>query len=313
MSIENGELTLVMAQGRQLPADGDHSAFEGQLRRIAAAYPHGETRPLLVAYPEMHLFGTPGIPDDQVGAELERHGLDPHAPFLKRMGELAHELDIWLIPGTFCESIPGQSGIHNTAGVWNPQGDMVAAYRKICPWRPYETFVPGTEFTVFDIPDVGRIGLTICYDSWFPEISRQTAWLGADLIVNLVRTTTPDRNLELVMARANAIANQCYIASVNAAGPDGMGKSILIDPEGKVLDYMGDDTERFSAIPIRLARAREVRRDGTLGVGRVWQQFRPDDEPVPLPLYSGRISPSNWAPSCFPESSDQTVVQGKEH
>ena len=56
----------------------------------------------------------------------------------------------------------------------------------------------GSEFSVFELPGLGRVGLNICYDIWFPEVTRQLTWMGAELIVNLVRTTTPDRKQELL-------------------------------------------------------------------------------------------------------------------
>ena len=64
------------------------------------------------------------------------------------------------------------------------------------------------------------------------------------MILNLVQTTTPDRAQELVLARANAIVNQVFVVSVNCAGPDGMGRSIVVDPEGAVLAEAPTPTRR---------------------------------------------------------------------
>ena len=58
----------------------------------------------------------------------------------------------------------------------DPNGNVVGRYRKMFPFQPYENHVePGTEFLVFDVPDVGRFGVSICYDMWFPETSRTLA------------------------------------------------------------------------------------------------------------------------------------------
>ena len=73
----------------------------------------------------------------------------------------------------------------------------------------------------FDIPEIGRIGLAICYDGSFPETFRQLAWMGAEVVLQPNLTTTSDREQELVMARANAIFNQLYVVSLNAAAPAG--------------------------------------------------------------------------------------------
>lgn len=178
--------------------------------------------------------------------------------------------------------------------MYSPAGERVAAYRKIAPWRPYEVSTPGTDFVVFDIPEHGRVGLTICYDAWFPEIARQLAWLGADLILNLVQTPTVDREQEVVLARANAIVNQVFVASVNAAGPTGIGRSLLVDPEGRVRTQVtGAETAVLTDV-LDLAEAARVRHHGTAGLNRLWEQFQPGDTPVALPLYGGKIDPETW-------------------
>ncbi len=75
--------------------------------------------------------------------------------------------------------------------------------------------------STFDIPEVGRIGLAICYDGSFPETFRQLAWMGAEVVLQVNLTATSDREQELVMARANAIFNQLYVVSLNASRPRG--------------------------------------------------------------------------------------------
>ena len=96
--------------------------------------------------------------------------------------ELARTLDIWLVPGSLYEK--DDDKIYNTALAINPRGEVVLRYRKQFPFRPYEKGVSaGTEFGVFDIAGVGRFGLSICYDQWFPETTRQLAWMGAEIIL----------------------------------------------------------------------------------------------------------------------------------
>ena len=85
-----------------------------------------------------------------------------------RYRSLAAKHKIWLIPGSLYESTDDK--IYNTAPVINPDGEIVTRYRKMFPFMPYETGVAwGTEFCVFDVPDVGRFGVSICYDMWFPR------------------------------------------------------------------------------------------------------------------------------------------------
>jgi predicted amidohydrolase len=79
------------------------------------------------------------------------------------------------------------------------------------PFEPYEQGVtPGEEFCVFDIPEVGRFGVSICYDMWFPETTRTLAWMGAEVILHPTMTGTIDRDAELAIVRASAVTNQVY-------------------------------------------------------------------------------------------------------
>lgn len=218
--------------------------------------------------------------------------------------KLAGDLGIWLVPGSVYER-GTDDRIHNTAPVYSPQGERLAAYRKICPWRPYETTTPGNRFEVVDLAGVGRIGLSICYDTWFPEISRHLAWMGAELIVNVVRTPTSDRAQEVVLSRANAISNQVFVASVNSAAPSGIGRSLVIDPQGTVRAEAVDAGDSTLTDVIDLDEVSNVRRYGTAGLNRIWDQFRPGDPALELPLYGGRIDPATWNPAHTTEEPPQ--------
>lgn len=70
---------------------------------------------------------------------------------------------------------------------------------------------------------------------WFPEVARTLAWMGTEIILQPTMTPTSDRELELVLARTNAIFNQCYFVSLNSVGPYGGGRSLIVDPDGRIL------------------------------------------------------------------------------
>lgn len=260
--------------------------FRADVLRVRSAV----TGPALIVYPEIHLFGTEGT--DMLAAAAEP--LD--GPLIAALGEVARSVDAWLVPGSVCEL--GENGeLFNTAPVFAPDGRLVASYRKIFPWRPFEKYTPGDEFVTVDIPDVGRLGLSICYDAWFPEVSRHLAWMGADVIVNVVKTTTEDRSQELVLARANSIVNQVFTVSVNCAGPVGKGRSLIVDPEGTVLQETPGAAPDVLCQHIDFGAVAAVRERGTAGTNRMWDQFGPSDRPIGLPLYQGRIDPQRWSPS----------------
>ena len=108
-----------------------------------------------------------------------------------------------------------------------------------------------------------------------------------------------------MLARANSIVNQVFTVSVNTAGPVGRGCSIVVDPEGTVLQETQDATAGVLYQTLDLASVQRVREVGTAGTNRMWAQFLPTDRPVELPLYAGRIDPHRWAPlSSSPRRSD---------
>jgi formamidase len=147
-------------------------------------------------------------------------------PLTDELCALARRTQKWLVPGSLYE-LEGEA-LYNTALAISPQGEIVARCRKVFPWLPYE---PGTtagrEFCVFDIAEVGRFGLCICYDVWFPEVVRSLVWMGAEVILQPTMTPTSDRTQELVLCQANAIFNQAYFVSVNGVG--GVWRGPLVD------------------------------------------------------------------------------------
>lgn len=262
----------------------------------------------MIVYPEIHLFGGSDLAPD-ANAWLSDAAEPIPGPRTAALGEIARRHGVWLVPGSLPErGGPGAGdgeAIYNTAVVFDPRGRLVASYRKVFPWRPYEAWTPGSSWVTFDVPDVGRFGLSICYDSWFPESTRQLGWLGADVVLNIVKTVGADRAHELVLARANAIVNQVYFLSLNAAGPVGAGRSIYVDPDGDVLVEVPDADPTVTVVELDPDRVREIREHGTAGLNRLWQQFRPDDAPIPLPAYDGAIQPRHWpAPSTTDPAPD---------
>ncbi len=189
---------------------------------------------------------------------------------------------IWLIPGSFFEKA-ADGKVYNTSVVINPQGDIISSYRKMFPFRPYEVGVEaGSEFCVFDVPEVGRFGLSICYDIWFPETTRQLTSMGAEVLLHPVLTGTTDRDAELAIARATAAQFQCYVIDVNGLGAGGVGRSCVIDPSANIM-YQAAGQEEMFPIEIDLDQVRRQRETGMRGLGQVLKSFR--DRPTDFPVY----------------------------
>ena len=200
-------------------------------------------------------------------------------PQTDRLCELARKTRQWLVPGSMWEMEDGK--MYNTSVVISPDGDIVTKYRKMFPWLPYEAgTTPGDEFCVFDIPNVGRFGLCICYDMWFPEVARTLAWMGAEVIIQPTLTPTSDRELELVMARANALFNQCYFVSINGVGTWGGGRSTIIDPDGRILQQAGTN-QTFMTEMLDLDHTTRTREYGTLGLAQTLKQLRDSGQTFP--------------------------------
>ncbi len=217
----------------------------------------------------VHALEFPNTVEDEFCAIAKRHG-------------------IWLVPGTMFQR--SEDKIYNTATVINPDGEIVARYNKMFPFYPYETGVTGgDEFLVFDVPEVGRFGLSICYDMWFPETSRTLAVQGVEVIIHPTLTGTIDRDIELAIVQATAAINQCYVFDINGLGDGGTGRSIVCGPDGRVL-YQASTGEEMIPIEIDMERVQRSRENGILRLGQPLKSFR--DRNINFSIYrEGASSP----------------------
>ena len=181
---------------------------------------------------------------------------------------------VWLIPGSMFEKA-ADGRIYNTSVVIDPEGEIVAKYRKMFPFRPYETdeVSAGTEFCIFDVPEVGRFGLSICYDIWFPETTRQLTSQGVEVLLLPVLTGTADRDAELAITRATAAQFQCYVFGVNGLGAGGVGRSCVVDPSAHVIHQSAGQEDMFP-IEVDFDQVRRQRETGMMGLGQVLKSFR---------------------------------------
>lgn len=198
--------------------------------------------------------------------------IDLPGNFEEEMQKLAKQHGIWLLPGSVFQK-KGHK-IFNTATVINPQGEIVGRYSKMFPFYPYEVGVTaGEEFMVFDVPEVGKFGVSICYDMWFPETIRTLTTMGAEVILHPTLTGTIDRDVELSIARAMATVNQCYFFDVNGLDSGGSGKSIVCGPDGRVIHQSGE-TEEIFPIELNIDRVKRSRELGVLRLGQPLKSFR---------------------------------------
>ena len=252
-------MTPFAIAGIQMPITV-HSNIEAMRQRLSLLlhlYPWVQ----MVMFSELAAFGPllhnaqklPGAAEEEFQEMAEKHG-------------------VWLLNGSMFERRDGE--IFNTTSVINPDGEVIARYRKMFPFRPFEEGVtPGDEFLVFDVPETGRIGVSICYDIWFPETSRTLAAMGAEVILHPVLTHTIDRDVDLNMARATAAMCQCYVFDINGLLAGGNGQSAVIDPAGRTL-HQSSVNEELIPIEIDFDYVRRQRQYGLRGLGQPLKSFR---------------------------------------
>lgn len=261
--------------GLQLNVSGRRSNLEhisDRIEMVMHLYPWVQ----MVIVSELATFGGWTGHATPLPGEIEQH-----------YQKLAARHGIWLLPGSLYEKT--DAGIYNTTPVINPAGEVIARYRKMFPFMPYETGVEwGTEFCVFDVPEVGRFGVSICYDMWFPETTRTLAAMGAEVILHPTLTPTMDRDVELSIVRATAAMNQCFVVDINGIGDGGNGRSLFVAPTGDVL-YQAGSNEELLPIEIDLDRVRRSREVGLKGLGQPLKSFR--DRAVDFEVYQ-RGSPT---------------------
>jgi predicted amidohydrolase len=176
-------------------------------------------------------------------------------PILSAMRALAHKAGVWLLLGGFPERGPDGARIRNTSVLLDPDGTVVAVYRKVhlfdvdVPggkrFRESETVEAGNDVVVATTP-WGAVGLSICYDLRFPELYRAMAARAARIItVPSAFTYETGKDHWHVLLRARAIENQVYVmapAQFGAHGPTrrSYGHALVVDPWGVVIAECGD-------------------------------------------------------------------------
>jgi predicted amidohydrolase len=193
-------------------------------------------------------------------------------PLLTRFGDLARELDVWLLAGSLPTRSP-DGRIANCSTLLDPNGDVVRSYDKIHmfdvdlpsgeSYRESKTYQPGEEGCLAELP-WGVLGMTVCYDLRFPQLYRSLAQAGAQFLsVPAAFTKVTGEAHWHVLLRARAIENGCFVLAPTQCGLHygtrrTYGHSLIIDPWGEVLADGGDEVGIITA-EIDPAKVDEVR------------------------------------------------------
>lgn len=205
-------------------------------------------------------------------------------PSTDEFGILAKELNIVLVLSLFEKRAAGL--YHNTAVVIEKDGTVAGKYRKMhIPDDPayYEKFY----FTPGDLgfkpiqTSVGKLGVLVCWDQWYPEAARLMALAGADMLIypTAIGWESTDTQEEkdrqqgawIISQRGHAVANGLHVIAVNRTGyepdPSGQtngitfwGNSFMAGPQGEMLFQASSDKEEVNVVDIDLKRSEQVRR-----------------------------------------------------
>lgn len=205
-------------------------------------------------------------------------------PSTKLYGELAQQYGVVIVTSLFERRAPGV--YHNTAVVMDSDGSIAGKYRKMhIPDDPayYEKFyfTPGDlGFHPIDT-SVGRLGVMVCWDQWYPEAARLMAMQGAEMLIyptaiGYALNDTPEeqqrqRNAWQTVQRGHAVANGLPVIAVNRVGfePDPShqtegiqfwGSSFVTGPQGELLHVASADNEEKQVVELDMDHSEEVRR-----------------------------------------------------
>lgn len=205
-------------------------------------------------------------------------------PSTESFGRLAKELGVVIVLSLFERRAPGL--YHNTAVVLEKDGTIAGKYRKMhIPDDPayYEKFY----FTPGDLgfepinTSVGRLGILVCWDQWYPEAARLMAMRGAEMLIypTAIGWESSDTDEEkrrqlgawITVQRGHAVANGIPVITVNRTGhepdPSGQtngiqfwGNSFVAGPQGELLTEFTQDKEEIRVVEIDKSRSEQVRR-----------------------------------------------------
>lgn len=240
--------------------------------------PFGDVR--LLVFPE---FAHAAPIHEDVGRLLADLAVEVPNEFVDRYAKVCQARGCWIQTGTFLERDPDHPDVvFNTSVLVGPNG-VEFRYRKVNPWIPHEVHASphdldptGDHFPVADT-EIGRIGCAICYDWLFPEVTRQLAFHGAEVLCRVSAYmdpwgATPPMDWWTLFNRARAAENTCYVVASNQAATmkqfppfSWPGGSMVVDYDGRVLSQAeAGPGERVVIAPIDIdgLRAERSRRMG---------------------------------------------------
>ena len=230
----------------------------------------GEEGAKLVIFPEMSLPGYM-VMDGKDFESFFQLATDFNDSATRALAQASSQHQLSIIYGTSTRSLEVEGIYYNSAVIITPEG-MVDFYHKThlpagekagtCFYEPLYA-KPGSEFPIFEL-ESARVGIEVCYDIFFPEVSRILASKGAELIVNISAAPVSSRYGFEVLLPARALENTCYFAYVNVAGEQRgvkfFGGSRVLNPLGTPVVELKAEEEDFKVVELEPELLVTVRR-----------------------------------------------------
>ena len=210
----------------------------------------------LVVFPEYALHGLSMDMNPEIMCRLD-------GPEVAAFSEACRTNRVW---GCFSvmEANPGGNP-YNTGLIIDADGEIKLTYRKLHPWVPVEPWEPGDlGIPVIEGPRGVKLALIICHDGMFPEMARECAYKGCELMLRTAGYTAPIRQGWQITNQANAFCNLMVTASVCMCGSDGtfdsMGEAMVVDFDGTIVMHAtGGRGDEIVTAEIRPDLVREAR------------------------------------------------------
>ena len=192
----------------------------------------------LCAFPEFMMFYTTS---DQSAKQLAEQAESISGDFVGQIARAAKKNKIQVV-GTIYEKSKKNDRVYDTAFIISKSGKVISTYRKIhlydaLGFRESNKLEPGHKITPPSKTTLGKIGMLICYDLRFPEMSRILASSGSEILVIPSAWVQGPHKEEhwLALNKTRAIENGCYVIAPGHLGNIYCGRSLVVDPYGKII------------------------------------------------------------------------------
>jgi predicted amidohydrolase len=221
-----------------------------------------QNKAVLVAFPEFMMFYTNS---SQTPKQLASLAETINGNFVNTIAKTAKENRIEVI-GSFYEKSTKKDRVFDTSFVINKSGKIISTYRKIhlydaLGFRESDKMAPGSEISKPIKTSIGKVGMMICYDLRFPEMSRSLAASGSEVLVAPSAWVKGDMKEEhwLTINKTRAIENGCYVVAPDQVGNIYCGRSVVVDPYGKILLDM-KKKQGIGYVNIELTKIKQIRK-----------------------------------------------------